>query len=157
VRVIRRLQTDLNLKEMRFATLLANDDSQRWKISDLWEYGGPDRLKAQVEHCVVHGGTCPPGDVAVDARQDEERKSHSVTEVSYHIWSGDHLRIFYAPHRWALDAHPAAPVYIYARISQIAERQTSFYTTHSLFHCDDSWKCCKRFGYSEPVSDREND
>jgi hypothetical protein len=103
VRVIRRLQTDLELKEMRFATLLANGDSQRWKISDLREYSGPDYLKAQVEHFVVHGGTCPLDDVAVGARQDWERKSR------------DH------------------------------------------FHGDDSWKCCKRFRYAEPVSNRAND
>lgn len=103
VRVIRRLQTDLDLKEMRFATLLANGDSQRWKISDLGEYSGPDCLKAQVEHFVVHGGTCPLEDVAVGARQDGERKSRGP------------------------------------------------------FHGDDSWKCCKRFRYSEPVSDRAND
>lgn len=75
VRVIRRLQADLDLKETRFAALLANGGSQRWKISDLGEYSGPDYLKAQVEHFVVHGGTCPLEDVAVGARQDEERKS----------------------------------------------------------------------------------
>jgi hypothetical protein len=23
----------------------------------------------------------------------------SVTEISYHIWSGDHTRTFYTPHR----------------------------------------------------------
>jgi hypothetical protein len=74
VRVIRRLQADLDLKEMRFAKLL-NGSSQRWKISDLGEYSGPDCLKAQVEHFVVHGGTCPLEDVAVGARQDGERKS----------------------------------------------------------------------------------
>jgi hypothetical protein len=82
VRVIRRLQADLDLKEMRFATLLANGGSQRWKISDLMEYSGPDCLKAQVEHFVVHGGTCPFEGVAVGARQGGRRKSRCQFTVT---------------------------------------------------------------------------
>ena len=55
----------------------------------------------------------------------------SVTETKYHIWSGDHAKTStshigkgVAPVAWT-----AALVYIYARISQIAEIHTSFYAT----------------------------
>jgi hypothetical protein len=82
MQVILRLQADLDLKEMRFATLLANGGSQRWETSGLREYSGPDCLKAQVEHFVVHGGTCPLENVAVGVRQDGVRKSPGLFTVT---------------------------------------------------------------------------
>ena len=61
-------------------------------------------------------------------------RPHSVTEIRYHIWPGDHVRTFYVLHRsggWRWVRRQAVLVYIYARISQIAEIHASSYKTHS--------------------------
>jgi hypothetical protein len=39
----------------------------------------------------------------------------------------------------------------------VGARQDGEWKSHGSFHGDDSWKCCKRFRYAEPVSDRAND
>lgn len=61
-------------------------------------------------------------------------RPHSVTEIRYHIWSGDHARILYVLYKsggWRWVRRQAVLVYIYARISRIAEIHASSYKTHS--------------------------
>jgi hypothetical protein len=90
VRVIKRLQADLHLKEMRFAQFLGNYDSQSWDILEFGMYSGPGCLKERVENFVVHGGICPLEDAAVGVRQDEARKPcvRSNGDDSWRIWRG---------------------------------------------------------------------
>jgi hypothetical protein len=90
VRVIRRLQAGLHLKEMRFSGYLGNYGSQNWDIIEFGMYTEPGCLKERVENFVVHGGTCPLEDAAVCVRQSQARKSSALFngDHSWRIWGG---------------------------------------------------------------------
>lgn len=96
VRVIRRLQSDLHLKKMRFSRYLGNDASQSWGISEFRRYSRPGCLKERIEKFVVQGGTCPLEQVAVGWEPDEPKESHSYF-VGDDSWWMNRVRLEPAP------------------------------------------------------------